>query len=237
MAHAAWQDGGVYWRRRVLSAVAVVTMAVAGQRPTVAAPAEADTGRMACGDAPRPPVRLHLVDRAGLSIDTRDELQRETLVPWRAIGASIEWASTVPVRPAGLGEPKDLYVFIEADATETTDQRHLPMASILFVKDQPTTHITVHAGHVRRRLADLRLGDLRLADHPRMIRDRILGRVLGRAIAHEVGHFLYGSRAHTANGLMRASHRIEHLLTPGHPMFQIAAPATPECLVARAERF
>ena len=34
---------------------------------------------MACGDAPRPPVRLLLIDRAGLSIDARNELMSETL--------------------------------------------------------------------------------------------------------------------------------------------------------------
>ena len=41
---------------------------------------------MACGDAPRPPVRLHLIDRAALSFDARNELMRETLAPWRARG-------------------------------------------------------------------------------------------------------------------------------------------------------
>jgi hypothetical protein len=235
MARAAWQDGRVYWRRRVLSAVAVMTMAAAGQRPTMAATSDAEAGRMACGDAPKPPVRLHLVDRAGLSADTRDELMRETLAPWRAAGASVEWAAAMPARPAGLGEPKDLYVFVEADAAETIDERQLPMASILFLKGQPTTHITVHAGHVARQLGELRIDDLRLADRPRLVRDRILGRVLGRAVAHEVGHFLSGSPDHTPAGLMRASHRIEHLMAPGHPMFRAPASATPGCLVARTE--
>jgi hypothetical protein len=235
MAHAAWQDGRVYWRRRVLSAVAVMTLAAAGPRPATAATPDPDAGRMACGDAPKPPVRLHLVDRAGLSSDARDELMRETLAPWRAAGASVEWVLAIPTRPAGLGEPKDLYVFVEADADETIDERHLPMASILFLKGQPTTHITVHAGHVARRLGTLRLDDLRLAERPRLVRDRILGRVLGRAIAHEVGHFLSGSARHAPSGLMRASHRIEHLMAPAHPMFRLAAPATPGCLVARIE--
>lgn len=164
MAHAAWQDGRVYWRRRVLSAVAVMTIAAAGPRPALAATADAQNGRMACGDAPKPPVQLHLVDRAGLSRDAREELMRETVAPWRVAGASVKWAAAMPVRPAALGEPKDLYVFIEADAAATIDERHLPMASILFLGGQPTTHITVHAGHVARRLAALRVDDVRLAD-------------------------------------------------------------------------
>jgi hypothetical protein len=236
MGRTAWQDGRVPWGRRALSAVAVMTLAIAGTRTTIgAASGGTESGRMACGDAPRPPVRLHLIDRAGLSIDVRFELMRETLAPWRAAGASVEWAAEMPVRPAALGEPKDLYVVVVPDAGETTDGQALPMASILFVKGQPTTRITVHAGHVARRLAGMRFDDLPFAERPRLIRDRVLGRVLGRAVAHEVGHFLSGSREHAPAGLMRASHRIEHLMEPGHPMFRVAAPATPACRVARIE--
>ncbi len=125
---------------------------------------------MAGGDAPRPPVRLHLIDRAGLSIDARFELMRETLAPWRAVDASVEWVAEMPSRPAGLGEPKDLYVVVIEDAGETIDGQPLPMASILFVKGQPTSRITVHAGHVARRLAGMRLDDQPFAERPRLAR-------------------------------------------------------------------
>ncbi len=190
---------------------------------------------MACGDAPRPPVRLHLIDRAGLSIDARNELMSETLAPWRAAGASVEWVAELSNRPIGLDGSKDLYVFVEADANETCDGRRLAMASILFVDGEPTTHITVHAGHVARRLADMRFDDRPFAERPRLIRELVLGRVLGRAVAHEVGHFLLGSREHAPSGLMRASQRIEHLMEPAHSMIRVAAPATPPCRVAHAE--
>jgi len=237
MARTACLDGRVPWRRRALSAVAVMTLAAAGPRVTQAAhPNDADTGRMACGDAPRPPVRLHLIDRAGLSTAARVELMRETLAPWRVVDAPVEWAAGMPSRPAALGEPTDLYVEVVADADETAGGAPLPMASILFVAGQPTTRITVHAGHVARRLAGLRVDDVPFAERPRLIRDRVLGRVLGRAVAHEVGHFLFASRAHAATGLMRASHRIEHLVQPEHPTFRVAAPATPPCRMARNER-
>jgi len=238
MAQKACEDGRLPWRRRALSAVAVMTLSVAGARPTIAATAagpENGNGRMACGNAPMPPVRLHLIDHAGLAVEARVELMRETLAPWRAVDASVVWVSELPVRPAGLGEPKDLYVVLEADVDETTGGRPQPMASILFVRGQPTTRITVHAGHVARRLAEVRVDDLPFLERPQLIRDRVLGRVLGRAVAHEVGHFLYGTREHAPSGLMRASHRIEHLMEPGHPMFRMARPATPGCLMARSE--
>jgi hypothetical protein len=218
----------------------VIAMTVAGTRMTMAtesrgARSGSENGRMACGDAPRPAVRLHLIDRAGLSIGTRIALMRETLAPWQATDASVAWVTGMPARPAGLGEPKDVYVFLEADATAMTDERFLPMASILFVDGQPTTHITVHAGLVARRLAESRLDDRPFAERPRLVRDLLLGRVLGRAIAHEVGHFLFGSREHAPSGLMRANHPIDRLMEPGHAMFRLVAPATPPCLVARTE--
>src|SRR5258708_37039209 len=35
-------------------------------------------------------------------------------------------------------------------------------------------------------------------------RQLLLGRAMGRALAHEMGHYLLSSKAHTATGLMRA---------------------------------
>jgi hypothetical protein len=189
--------------------------------------------RMACAEAPPPlpPVRLHLIDRAGLSSDARDTLMGEALAPWQAIGARVAWATEWPSTGPALGAPHDVYVTIDAD--EDAAGTRLPMASILFVAGRPTTQITVHAGYVARRLATIRVGEERLVDRPRLVRDRVLGRVLGRAVAHELGHYLLGSSAHAPRGLMRASHRIEHLLADAHPMFAVVLPAAPACLVAR----
>jgi hypothetical protein len=193
---------------------------------------------MACAAAPAmpPALWLHLIDRAGVSVDARAALQAEALRPWLAAGVRVDWSLAVPQRPAMAGDRADLYVTLVADDADdaAATPAKLPMASILFVAGQPTTQITVHAGHVARRLAEIRLDDQRLGDRPRLVRDRVLGRVLGRAIAHEVGHFLFASNAHTADGLMRASHRLEHLLdpSPSPALFQVVSPATPTCLVA-----
>ena len=86
-----------------------------------------------------------------------------------------------------------------------------------------------------RRRALSAVAVMTFAERPRLIRELVLGRVLGRAVAHEVGHFLLGSREHAPFGLMRASHRIEHLMEPADSMFRVAAPATPPCRVAHAE--
>ena len=73
------------------------------------------------------------------------------------------------------------------------------MASILFAtaihrRTSPCTPATSRA------VCEMRLDNLPLAERPRLIRERVLGRVLGRAVAHEVGHFLVGSRDHRPTG-------------------------------------
>lgn len=77
-----------------------------------------------------------------------------------------------------------------------------------------------------------------MADRPRLVRDRVLGRVLGRAVAHEIGHYLFESSAHSAGGLMRARHRLEHLMesSPSPALFQVVAPRAPACLIADMSR-
>jgi len=52
--------------------------------------------------------------------------------------------------------------------------------------------------------------------------DRVLARVLGRALAHEIGHFLLGSKTHSRDGLMRAEHIGSDLMAPGHHGFALS---------------
>jgi hypothetical protein len=235
MRRNALQDGRVSIRGAI-TAIGVL-LAVCG--PVRVDGAAQETPRTACADVPDalPAVWLHLIDRAGVSIDVRTALEAEALRPWLAAGVRVDWSLAVRQRPAIAGDRSDLYVTLVADDAPSIPAT-LPMASILFVAGKPTTQITVHAGYVARRLAELRVDDQRLAARPRLVRDRVLGRVLGRAIAHEIGHFLFASSAHSADGLMRASHRLEHLLDPAASpaRFQVMSPAIPTCLVAEAAR-
>jgi len=46
-----------------------------------------------------------------------------------------------------------------------------------------------------------------LADRmPIAEREMLLARAMGRALAHEIGHYLFGSKTHSARGLMQATH-------------------------------
>jgi hypothetical protein len=178
---------------------------------------------------------VHLIDRAGLPRDARDELRREAGALWHAAGVAIAWLDAAPTAAPAAGDSA-LYVIVAGDdGPETASPRvHGPLASIRFVAGAPATHVVADAAVARSLLASARLDGQPFGERPRRQRDRVLGRVLGRAVAHEIGHYVFASPAHAPVGLMRAAHRLEHLMTAAHPWFRVVAPAIPTCLMTQA---
>jgi hypothetical protein len=56
-----------------------------------------------------------------------------------------------------------------------------------------------------------------------MQRDTLLARAMGRALAHELGHYLLASTAHTEGGLMKAVLTAVELFMPDSRGFRIEA--------------
>ena len=54
-------------------------------------------------------------------------------------------------------------------------------------------------------------------------RDILIGRALGRALAHEVGHYLFRSKAHTKTGLMQAHQKAMDFFGPSPARFEVDA--------------
>jgi hypothetical protein len=63
-------------------------------------------------------------------------------------------------------------------------------------------------------------------------REMLLARAMGRALAHEIGHYLLASKAHTARGLMQAKHTASDLFGAVLTPFAIDA-AQREAVAAR----
>jgi hypothetical protein len=59
------------------------------------------------------------------------------------------------------------------------------------------------------------------ASMPAAERDMLLGRAMGRALAHEMGHYLLASKAHTAKGLMQTRRSAADLFAADRAHFQI----------------
>jgi hypothetical protein len=173
-------------------------------------------------------VTLHLVDRVGLPAAARAEMMRQTIELWRAAGVDVTWSALPAAGPGEVPvtEPSRprMSVIITSDMPEefrSTSARPPVLASILFVDHKPTTMIAAYPEEVRRLLEAVRLDARPVGERPALIRERLTGRVLGRAIAHELGHYLFGSADHAPDGLMRAKHRLDDLTSPFHRAFRV----------------
>jgi hypothetical protein len=105
---------------------------------------------------------------------------------WHDAGVEIEWS--IGDRPGWTPEAPMLYVLFSSRCPGEPSGA-MPLASIDFVNGEPLRRIVVCTNQVRA-----------LATTP-----DVIPRVMGRAVAHEIGHYLFG-RAHTSTGLMRARH-------------------------------
>jgi len=75
-----------------------------------------------------------------------------------------------------------------------------PLGWILFIApDAPEPIIHLSRGNALNLMA-ITLG---IREMPLVLQDSLIGRALGRALAHEIGHYLFGSTAHTPQGLMQ----------------------------------
>jgi hypothetical protein len=77
------------------------------------------------------------------------------------------------------------------------------LAVIQFARDHPEPSIVVYPGRVATLVDKTASGDSASMKMSPMFRDFLVGRALGRALAHEIGHYLLRSRAHSEHGLMR----------------------------------
>jgi hypothetical protein len=106
-----------------------------------------------------------------------------------------------------------------------------PLGNIIFANGVPTPRITAYRREAERLMALARVDDKLLAERPARVREQVLGRVLGRAVAHELGHYLFASRGHATEGLMRASHRTDDLVAPYDQPFRVIAPRLESCVM------
>jgi hypothetical protein len=123
---------------------------------------------------------------------------------WRPAGVDIEWS--IGDRPGWAPEPPMLYV-VFADHCIGERGGGLSLASIDFINGEPMRRIVVCANEVTAVAASAEL----------------VPRVMGRAIAHEIGHYLFG-REHMPAGLMRARHSFAEFCAPDGSPFALVLP-------------
>jgi hypothetical protein len=120
---------------------------------------------------------------------------------WTPHGFAWEW---VPGRPSALA-PCDISLRVLIDGEGHTPPEHDPrgatstLASIVFLNGESPRDLINVALDVAIRM----LGNERNIPAARAASRHLLARVIGRSLAHELGHYLLGSKGHSARGLMR----------------------------------
>ncbi len=162
----------------------------------------------------RPHVVITTERPASIAPRVLDAAAREARTIWSAY-ADVEvrvcaaLPCTKPPRATGAGVQ-----LVIVDRMLGPNARHASgLGEITFLSpESPDNRITVSTAAVLALAASARLGGRPISDLPTRVRDEFIEHALGRAIAHELGHYLLRSKAHTASGLMRARFEAAELM-------------------------
>jgi hypothetical protein len=170
-------------------------------------------------------------------------LTREVEGLWELYGLSLCWADGTK-GCAGWQVRLRVLVAEDVPSGEITVGAKPIVGRIFFDADGPGTNMVLSVTTARALVARATLGGRPLAAWPTTIVEHLVPRVLGRALAHEIGHYVLGSRSHTRNGLMAAGFRPDDVTLGEAARFRLseaqAAAVRVQCLAvsveARAER-
>jgi hypothetical protein len=148
---------------------------------------------------------------------------------WRDAGFILMWdrqsVDTNVNAASGLGtRPAALHVTIgDARGIPRKDPHMMTLGWIMFEAESPQQEIYLsHANATMLLNASAgvvgRVGTMTIAE-----RETLLGRAMGRALAHEIGHYLLASKAHSATGVMQASRGAAELFSRSRQGFQLQA--------------
>lgn len=166
-----------------------------------ATPAPADLSR------PQLHLRLEVEGAAAVTPDNLDAV---------AAGVRRIWAPVLDVLVSGPGSSRGPIAVdtVRVVLTNRTldDVAHTGLAWIGFVNGEPQPLITVSVAAVRTLSERGTWHGRPFSALPPRASVLFLQRALTRALAHEVGHYLLRSAAHTGRGLMRAVFTVDELM-------------------------
>jgi hypothetical protein len=143
---------------------------------------------------------------------------------WAPYGVDVRPAS--PPEPAGTLAPDAVTLTVVAATPSAAERLRAPgaLAAIEFdAGGLPRPRIAIYSRDVSDFIEHVRVLGASDAQWPRAMREGILGRAVGRVLAHEIGHFVLGTRGHAAHGLMRAEQAADDLVAPTRGGLGLAA--------------
>ena len=149
-------------------------------------------------------------------------MTREAAEIWQVQGVALIWVTAESER-LGPSARQVLRVVDAPPAAGTAE--HSSLGSIVFLEGRviPEQTLVLSVEAIGRLVEDTPFANRRVRDWPPAVRSALAGRALGRVLAHEIGHFLFAWRTHTAHGLMRQSFRGDLLIDPDRRGFEVPA--------------
>ena len=159
-----------------------------------------------------PTLHVLLTAAPQLTEASRDALIAEATAVWRRAGVHLVWSPGSGARPAGA-----LRVLVIRKPVSTDDNPPDVVLGQLVGLGGASALAIASIDRAEQLIAEWRSARM----IPASLHDDRLGLVLGRAVAHEIGHYLLESRAHTRAGLMRATFVANELLDRSSPAFDL----------------
>jgi hypothetical protein len=163
------------------------------------------------------------------SADLR-ELRSQVAGVWARYGVRIAWHRRPPPVLLPDGYSGWVRILIEANGTDhvvARNPRDPPLAALHMPGGVPRNVIYVSLDAARALVRRATLGSV-----PPVPAERLAARLAGRAVAHELGHYLLGTAAHSADGLMRRTFTASDVLEKDSAKFRLT-PLEAQCLAGR----
>jgi len=157
-----------------------------------------------------PPVVASVTAVANVSPSLVSRVLDEAAAVWRPTGVAfafrrVPWSVAARLDQNPFDASAGLRIVI-GDARGAAHDGLLPLGWIQFDHDSPAQEIYLSYRNAIDFMTDSAGVAGAITRMPPVEKEIKLARAMGRALAHELGHYLLASKAHTERGLMRATH-------------------------------
>jgi hypothetical protein len=154
---------------------------------------------------PACPVYLHLDLRTELPPRAVEVFSQEVSLIWEPYDVPFVWQSD----PVGAQLPYSVRLNVvigdaPVSGVRQSSIRKVVGSTVFFDSGLPQDTVYASASTTWEMIRRAHYRDEPVDTLPRTLRQMLLGQALGRVVAHELGHVLLSSAAHTRTGLMRA---------------------------------
>jgi hypothetical protein len=174
-----------------------------------------------------PPMIVTVVSAGEISSRLVAAMLAEADTIWRPNGVSFIWRRVPQVQTTSQSIERAPYLsntlrLTIGDERGTVRDGRLPLGWIVF-DDVTVPQQEIYLSHANAQaMMDSASSVVGIINQmPLSQRETLLARAMGRALAHELGHYLLASKAHTDHGLMKAVLTAVELFQPGNSAFRI----------------